>query len=78
MSATALPRESFHERSRRTRLPFVDLAARRAFSTRVAARLLSSGASRSLGVLPIAFAGERLVVATARPERSARSRSCAR
>jgi cellulose synthase/poly-beta-1,6-N-acetylglucosamine synthase-like glycosyltransferase len=67
-SATALPRESFHERlAAHAGLPFVDLAASPGLVDPRAARLLSSGASRSLGVLPIAFAGERLVVATARP-----------
>src|SRR5260221_7958356 len=68
MSGTALPRESFHERlAAHAGLPFVDLAASPGLLDARAARLLSSGASRSLGVLPIAFAGERLVVATARP-----------
>src|SRR5438552_7102518 len=68
MSATALPRESFHERlAAHAGLPFVDLAASPGLLDPRAARLLSSGASRSLGLLPVAFEGERLVVATARP-----------
>src|SRR4051794_18169372 len=68
MSATALPRESFHERlAAHAGLPYVDLEASPGLVDPRAMRLLSAGASRSLGVLPVAFAGERLVVATARP-----------
>src|SRR3954447_13190085 len=68
MSATALPRESFHERlAAHAGLPYVDLEASPGPLDPRARRLLSAGASRSLGVLPVAFAGERLVVATARP-----------
>src|SRR5689334_14888806 len=68
-SARALPRaESFHERlAAHAGLPFVDLEASPGLVDGGAARLLSAGASRSLGVLPLALEGDRLVLATSRP-----------
>jgi cellulose synthase/poly-beta-1,6-N-acetylglucosamine synthase-like glycosyltransferase len=60
--------DGFHERlAAHAGLPFVDLLASPGLVDPKAARLLSSGASRTLGVFPLAFEGERLVVATARP-----------
>jgi cellulose synthase/poly-beta-1,6-N-acetylglucosamine synthase-like glycosyltransferase len=68
MSSLAPRAEAFYERlAFHAGLPFVDLADSPGLLDPRAARLLSAGASRSLGVLPLAFERERLVVATARP-----------
>ena len=68
MTAVAPRADAFYERlAAHAGLPFVDLAASPGLVDPEAVRLLSSGASRSLGVLPFAFAGEGLVVATAAP-----------
>src|SRR4051794_16707196 len=68
MSTLASRADAFYERlAAHAGLPFLDLAGSPALVDARAVRLLSSGASRSLGVLPLAFEEERLVVATAEP-----------